>query len=808
VAVLFLATTPPTAAADAEDFEDLPILTGLRQPTDVVWAPDGRIFVAEKAGRVRVATVDGRLRPVPLIDLSDHVNSYYDRGLLGIALSPQFATDGWMYLAYTAEHDPSASNGPKQGRLTRITVEPDSTVADAEDPETILIDDLPFGDIVHNAGTVRAADDGTLWLSVGDGNPSGILDSPLLFAPGDPDSGAGKLLHVDGEGRGLPDHPFCPQETDLDRMCTKVHAKGFRNPFRFSLLPGGGVVVADVGWNLAEELNLVEAGHDYGWPCFEGDSQTPSYRDLPACLDATAAHGSQPSWPLYSYGPAGGRSILSGPVLNGTAPYPDAYDGRMVYADAVSGFVNAMHVEQPGLAHLPLAEGLDVPVDLELTPDGEVAYVSFTEGSVRRIQYAPGNKTPIASARATPTSGPTPLEVEFTAAGTHDPDDDPLTYSWDFGDGTPSADGIEVTHVYEQAQTQIARVTVSDPAGATSSADVLVSPGDEPPVLEIDAPADGARFRVGETVALEATAVDAQDGPLTAAAISWEVTLHHDEHIHPFIAPSGGLASVETTASHDADSFYEITATATDSASLTTSRTVEIWPETAELTISSDPPGAAVSYAGEALTAPLTRPAAVGFSAAVSAAPEMISGGRLYRFSSWSHGAERLHELTIPEAPLEIVARYGPVSADVPWTPDPVAPLQVPPVFSPQLRSPARVQLGLDRRRGKVRTLAGAARGVRTLEIALRTYRHGGKCRSWSPASGRLAGPRSCGRSRWITARLRGAGSSRRWRAALGGELPPGRYVVLVRGYTTSRRAFRRWEDGRSKGSLIVSRRR
>ena len=91
---------------------------------------------------------------------------------------------------------------------------------------------------------------------------------------------------MDRNGRGLPGHPFCPAEADLGKVCTKVWAKGFRNPFRFTLRPSGLPAVADVGWGSAEEVNLAQAGRNYGWPCYEGRSRVGGYSGFSTCTRA------------------------------------------------------------------------------------------------------------------------------------------------------------------------------------------------------------------------------------------------------------------------------------------------------------------------------------------------------------------------------------------------------------------------------------------------------------------------------------------------------------------------------------------
>ena len=134
---------------------------------------------------------------------------------------------------------------------------------------------------------------------------------------------AGKLMHIDRNGMGLPGHSFCPADNNLSHVCTKLHAKGFRNPFRFTLRPGGGIAVGDVGWTSREEIDLVGAGgYSYGWPCYEGSIRTPGYQDLSQCQAQYAEHS--PPAHTTTIPTAGRLSVLGGPTYTGSA-YPAEY---------------------------------------------------------------------------------------------------------------------------------------------------------------------------------------------------------------------------------------------------------------------------------------------------------------------------------------------------------------------------------------------------------------------------------------------------------------------------------------------------
>ncbi len=290
------ATTLPSGFAEAD------LTTGyLNSPTAAAFAPDGRKFLTEKGGRVRVVSAATAPCAPPRCSTSRaKVNSYSDRGLLGIATDKDFATNGYLYLLYVYELNPMMqdTDAPMVSRLTRVTVKPDNTLVNPSNPETVILgtdvsgpceqpdnlrDCIPADYKWHTIGTVRSDPvDGTLWVGNGDTHPHAV--NSTSYRPYDEQTLAGKIIHIDRNGRGLPGHPFCPTETDLTKTCTKIYAKGFRNPFRFNLRPGKGPVVGDVGANDREEIDLIKPGQNYGWPCYEGTIRTPLYRTQSRCL--------------------------------------------------------------------------------------------------------------------------------------------------------------------------------------------------------------------------------------------------------------------------------------------------------------------------------------------------------------------------------------------------------------------------------------------------------------------------------------------------------------------------------------------
>jgi glucose/arabinose dehydrogenase len=299
--VVVLGAGASTAGASAvlpTGFSVQNVVTGLNGPVGMAFAPDGRVFIIEKNGYLKVRLPNGTLKTV--LDMHTQVDYDVDRGLLGIALDKDFQTNDTMYLLYTVEASPL---NPTKGdatvsKLVKLQVDANNNVVNPGNPFTTILgtssetvcaqpysntdDCIPADYDEHAIGTVRVdPSDGTLWLGSGDSTPEGFDEHALQTL--NENTYVGKIIHIDTNGKGLAGHPFCPSDNNLSDVCTKLYAKGFRNPFRFVLRDGGkGPSVGDVGWASKEELDLTRPGKNYGWPCFEGSSQ-PIYWQTDTC---------------------------------------------------------------------------------------------------------------------------------------------------------------------------------------------------------------------------------------------------------------------------------------------------------------------------------------------------------------------------------------------------------------------------------------------------------------------------------------------------------------------------------------------
>ncbi|HEY1357636.1 MAG TPA: PQQ-dependent sugar dehydrogenase [Thermoleophilaceae bacterium] len=740
---LALALAVPARATDLPaGFGEQVLADGLPAPTSVAWAPDGRMFVSGKNGQLFVVDHPGDT-PKLVLDISAHVNDWGDRGLNGIAVDKDFATNHTLWMVYVYEPIPMDDNGPKVSRLSSIQVNDDDTLVNPSNPETVVLggagstqcpaasntsDCIPADATIHSIGTVRSDPaDGTLWLGSGDGTENIVDDS--AYRTYDEQSFAGKLIHVGRDGKGLPGHPFCPSDTNLDHVCTKIYAKGFRNPFRFTLRPGKGPAVGDVGSSSFEELDLVKPGKDYGWPCYEAEIRTPNFSDTDRCADVYAGNEGAKTSPNYDYShDGGGAAIVPGPFYPG-GDYPDDFDGQMFLGDYAKTWINRLNVGAndnvtEGNPLLFAGDWANGGVDLELAPGTHhLVYVDIAsfggDGEVREIVPTTGNTPPVA--RMTPADGASstaaPLTVDFSASSSSDPDpgDSITSYHWTFGDGDSSTEESP-SHTYTSQGSFTAKVIVTDSHGSSASAKAQITVG-HPPEATMLEPTDGFEYTAGTPITLDASTSD-PDGD--SPGVIWHVILHHNTHIHDLGIRTDNPSEVTAPTDHGADSYLEIKLTARDASGIETTVTREIHPKTQPLMIKSDPSGAAVSYAQLAYTAPQTIPAVVGSILPLSAGASLTSGGKPYDFLAWSDLGARAHNFQMPDHAVTVTAHYK-LRPTPPHKPAPPATTPTPTTPSPK-PAPDDTHIRIGRKRLKL----GSRRRVRVL---LRCLRPSGSCR-------------------------------------------------------------------------------
>jgi PKD repeat protein len=301
------------------------------------------------------------------------------------------------------------------------------------------------------------------------------------------------------------------------------------------------------------------------------------------------------------------------------------------------------------------------PVDLKIGPAGDLFYVDMDDGTVHRITYTAANQPPTAVITASPASGPVPLTVSFDGSGSSDPEGKPLSYSWDLnGDGTfGDAAGATASHTYTAAGVYHPSLRVTDDQGATDTTSVTITVGNTAPVAVIDSPSSSLTWKVGDAFSFSGHATDAQDGPLSASALSWSLILHHcfaptDCHTHLIQTTSGVSSGSFTAPDHEYPCWLEVQLTATDSGGLTSTTSVRLDPKTVALTFKTNPGGLVLSdlVVNEApRTTPFSVTVVVGSANSVSAPSPQQFNKSTYFFTSWSDGGPQSHTITAPGLP-------------------------------------------------------------------------------------------------------------------------------------------------------------
>ena len=339
-------------------FQDVNVVSGLSAATAMQFAPDGRLFVAQQGGQLRVIK-NGVLLSTPFVSLT--VNSTGERGLLGIAFDPNFASNQFVYLFYTAT-TPSIHN-----RISRFTANGD--VANTAVSEVVILDFDNLSATNHNGGALHFGVDGKLYAAHGDnavGSNAQTLNNLL-----------GKVIRMnpvsDSAAQIPTDNPFLGTATGKNRL---IWALGLRNPFTFSVQPGTGLTyVNDVGQVTWEEINDARAGRNFGWPTTEGPFNGSTFPQFTNPVYSYRHSGSTPS----------GCAITGGAFYNPAVPtFPASYVGRYFFAEFCSGWIYSIDPNNPATA-TQFATTISSPVDLKIGPDGALYYLARGAGSVGKI---------------------------------------------------------------------------------------------------------------------------------------------------------------------------------------------------------------------------------------------------------------------------------------------------------------------------------------------------------------------------------------------------------------------------------------
>lgn len=516
----------PVSTALPYGFYEERIVGGLSLPTSFAIAPDGRIFITEKSGVVRVVD-KGVLQEEPFVDLSIEVNDSADRGLMSVAVHPRFPAVPYVYLAYTYDPPEAAGNAAGGARVARVLrLEAERTNRNVHKPGSGVVilgtnstyehignpeegDTLPFSCFDENGGFVRDclategtahtidfmrfARDGSLFVSMGDG----IVNSKGNWRAQDPNSLNGKILRIDpATGNGYATNPF--YDGDLTANRAKVYAMGLRNPFRFTFQPGTNTLyLGEVGNNTWEELNRVEAGDNLGWPCYEGEEKVSDW----VICDPLFRGDAPVTWGLYTYAhttqPQRG-AVIGGDFYTGRT-YPAEYRNAYFFTDFNGGVIFAMVFDgEGGYTLRDFATSAPGPVQITMGPDGNLWMLYIATGELVRLRYVdPESGAASALALPTPTRTPASLTATTTvtptsattatttADATADATTDATSGAADAADGAATFGAVEAGSITREVWKGISGRTVDDLLAADAWPD---DPSQRATLTSLDAP--------------------------------------------------------------------------------------------------------------------------------------------------------------------------------------------------------------------------------------------------------------------------------------------------------------------------------
>jgi glucose/arabinose dehydrogenase len=567
-----------------ERFQKVALDTDLTQPMRIAVAGDGRVVLIERDGRVKIwnpatrSTVVAGTVPVRVTG---------ELGLVGLALAPDFAATGHIYLHFS----PPEWDQTFVSRVSRFTL------GDGLGDEVRIMDIQHPPGVVgwHSAGDLLMTPDGQLFVSTGDNSDCCASNGfpPTDERPGHELGDAqrtaantndlnGKVLRITPRPEGGYDIPagnLFPPGTEKTRP--EIYAMGFRNPFTLGDWDpathtlwmadyGPDAVLGDPRRGPAGHVRamLVTEPGNYGWPyctmnnvpyndwdyaanapgpwfdCAAPVNDSPNNTGLVNLPPATPAdfyytYDRQDYFPdLYGGGAMAGPRYTFDANNPSPTKFPQWFDQQRFLYDWTADWVRTV----PAMTEFLPGVAFHKPMDLEFGPDGSLYVLEYGNGwgesnddsGLYRIDYVAANRAPAVVARSTVDSGPLPLTVGFDASGTVDPDGDALAYAWDFtGDGVADASGPAATWTFTEPGQYNARVTVTDAHGAVAVGNVPVTAGNTRPSVVLEAPADGGWSEFGEAVPFRVRVTDPEDGVVDCTKVVVTYQLGHNQHGHP-----------------------------------------------------------------------------------------------------------------------------------------------------------------------------------------------------------------------------------------------------------------------------------
>lgn len=632
ITILFLVLVLPAKTQTLpKGFNQVLVANGISNPTIMAFAPDGRLFVAEQTGALRIIK-NGVLLSKPFIMLK--VNARGERGLIGIAFDPGFSTSKHIFLYYT---DSSGSNN----RISRFTANGDVAVPGSE---VVVLNLSPLSNATnHNGGNMLFGKDGKLYVGIGDNAYSANAQNL--------DTYLGKVLRINSDGSVPAGNPF----TTGSEQRRRIWEYGMRNPYTLSIQPvTGRIFVNDVGQNTWEEVNdCTKGGHNYGWPLAEGMDSNSTFTN-----------------PVYTYkhgsGIGTGCAITGGTFFNpAKTSYPASYAGKYFFLDYCGSWIDMISYANTPATRSNFASSIaGSPVGMATGPDGNLYFLSRAAGAVYKITYTTSNAPVIDEQPVSITvSKGNAASFSVKASST-----DSLKYQWR-KNGVNISGAINATYKiaaanYADSGTYSVVVSNSTASVTSHNAILKVTAPNQTPVATIKTPLKGATYAAGNKISFSGSATDAEDGTLPASAFTWFVLFHHDAHTHPGPSvPSGvtsGSFTIPDVGETSSNVFYRLYLAVTDSKGAKDTSFTDILPRKSSITINTNPANLRITLDGQPFTAPMTVTSVEGMKRTIGA----ITPQRNYTFSNWSNGGDTIQTIATPVNDVTYTASFSATVTD------------------------------------------------------------------------------------------------------------------------------------------------
>ena len=581
------------------NFQKVILDNNVSDPLQLTVAPDGRVFYIERGGNVKIYDpANSHITLAGHIDVEEQVED----GLLGITLDVGFSTNNWFYLFYSPNDTNSEQHVSRFTLTSSNTVDLASEKLLVRIPTIRGVGNHSAGCLfMHTNGDlyISAGDNTDPFSSSGfaplDEEPGRAAWDSEKSAANENDL-RGKILRIHPQPDGtytIPSGNLFPPGTPNTKP--EIYIMGCRNPFRFSVDeatgwlywgevgPDANADSASRGPKGYDEWNQARSAGNFGWPYFiannkpyidydfatgiSGTAFDPNapVNDSPNNTGPTNLPPAQPAWLWYPYDSSiefpeldgsGGRTAMGGPVyhykttVNKATKLPAYYDNTLFIWEWSRDYIKEVKIDDDGsvLKINPFLPSFTFsrPIDLKIGPDGCIYMIEWGTGfngsnpdaKLVRIDYVGGNHAPVAIAHGTPDNGSAPLTVQFSSAGTFDPENDPISLVWSFlGDGSTNSTLPSPSFTYTNAGNYQAQLTVTDSHGNQTIANVPISAGNNRPVVTIQQPPNGAIFDWGKALTYQISVFDVEDGSTTNGTIDCSniiaaPLLGHNDHAH------------------------------------------------------------------------------------------------------------------------------------------------------------------------------------------------------------------------------------------------------------------------------------